>query len=110
MNNQNAVAALLQECKRALDTLLSAKADTGEEDEREYRRCQGEVPQERKVFCAVGPVCSARNPLLTWGNRFPLICWSSSSCPASPGQCDFLLKAFLMADGSHLPGGQSSQG
>jgi len=45
MNNQNAVATLLQDCKRALDALLSSKADTGEEDEREYQRCQGEVPK-----------------------------------------------------------------
>ncbi|NXE82136.1 ALPK1 kinase, partial [Cochlearius cochlearius] len=46
MNNQNAVAVLLQECKRALDTLLSAKADTGEEDEREYQRCQALLPED----------------------------------------------------------------
>ncbi|KAM9236428.1 alpha-protein kinase 1 [Leptosomus discolor] len=46
MNNQNVVATLLQECKGALDTLLSAKADTGEEDEREYRRCQALLPED----------------------------------------------------------------
>ncbi|NXX53471.1 ALPK1 kinase, partial [Scopus umbretta] len=50
MNNQNAVAMLLQECKRALDTLLSAKADTGEEDEREYRRCQALLPEDLRTL------------------------------------------------------------
>lgn len=57
MNNQNAVAGLLQECQRALDALLSAKADTGQEDEREYRRCQGEVPRRggRTSAAAAGP-------------------------------------------------------
>lgn len=57
MNNQNAVAMLLQECKQALDALLSAKADTGEEDKREYQRCQGEVPRRgsRTTAAAAGP-------------------------------------------------------
>ncbi|NXK21525.1 ALPK1 kinase, partial [Arenaria interpres] len=50
MNNQNAVATLLQECKRALDTLLSAKADAGEEDEREYRRCQALLPEDLRTL------------------------------------------------------------
>ncbi|NWY54808.1 ALPK1 kinase, partial [Chionis minor] len=50
MNNQNAVATLLQECKQALDTLLSAKADTGEEDEREYRRCQALLPEDLRTL------------------------------------------------------------
>ncbi|XP_072719063.1 alpha-protein kinase 1 isoform X2 [Ciconia boyciana] len=50
MNNQNAVAMLLQECKRALDTLLSAEADTGEEDEREYRRCQALLPEDLRTL------------------------------------------------------------
>ncbi|PKU38183.1 alpha-protein kinase 1 [Limosa lapponica baueri] len=50
MNNQNAVATLLQECKRALDTLLSAKADTGEEDEREYQRCQALLPEDLRTL------------------------------------------------------------
>ncbi|XP_009485188.2 alpha-protein kinase 1 [Pelecanus crispus] len=50
MNNQNAVAVLLQECKRALDALLSAKADTGEEDEREYRRCQALLPEDLRTL------------------------------------------------------------
>lgn len=43
MNNQSAVAVLLHECERALDTLLAAKAGTAEGQEREYRRCQGEL-------------------------------------------------------------------
>ncbi|NWH69927.1 ALPK1 kinase, partial [Piaya cayana] len=50
MNNQNAVAALLQECKRALDTLLLAKADAGEEDEREYQRCQALLPDDLRTL------------------------------------------------------------
>ncbi|XP_010127728.1 PREDICTED: alpha-protein kinase 1 [Chlamydotis macqueenii] len=50
MNNQNAVAVLLQECKRALDALLSAKADVGEEDEREYRRCQALLPEDLRTL------------------------------------------------------------
>ncbi|NWR62141.1 ALPK1 kinase, partial [Bucorvus abyssinicus] len=50
MNNQNAVAVLLQECKRALDVLLLAKADTGQEDEREYRRCQALLPEDLRML------------------------------------------------------------
>ncbi|NWH55767.1 ALPK1 kinase, partial [Geococcyx californianus] len=50
MNNQNAVAVLLQECKQALDTLLSAKADTGKEDEREYQRCQALLPEDLRTL------------------------------------------------------------
>ncbi|XP_071600148.1 alpha-protein kinase 1 [Heliangelus exortis] len=50
MNNQNAVARLLQECQRALDTLLSAKAETSEEDEREYRRCQALLPEDLRTL------------------------------------------------------------
>ncbi|KAM6345543.1 alpha-protein kinase 1 [Podargus strigoides] len=50
MNNQNAVATLLQECKRALDALLSAKADPGEEDKREYRRCQASLPEDLRIL------------------------------------------------------------
>uniref|UniRef100_A0A663MLS0 Alpha kinase 1 n=1 Tax=Athene cunicularia TaxID=194338 RepID=A0A663MLS0_ATHCN len=50
MNNQNAVATLLEECKRALDTLLLAKADTGEEDEREYCQCQALLPEDLKTL------------------------------------------------------------
>ncbi|EOB01980.1 hypothetical protein Anapl_12246 [Anas platyrhynchos] len=42
MSNHGAVAALLQDCKRALDTLLSAKADTHEEEEQQYQQCQDE--------------------------------------------------------------------
>ncbi|XP_075276982.1 alpha-protein kinase 1 isoform X2 [Opisthocomus hoazin] len=50
MNNQNAVATLLQDCKRALDALLSSKADTGEEDEREYQRCQALLPEDLRTL------------------------------------------------------------
>ncbi|XP_071411528.1 alpha-protein kinase 1 isoform X1 [Pithys albifrons albifrons] len=50
MNNQNAVAALLQECERALGALLSPKAGTGEEAEREYRRCQALLPEDLRTL------------------------------------------------------------
>lgn len=46
MNNQNAVAVLLQECERALDALRAAKAGTGEGEEREYQRCQALLPED----------------------------------------------------------------
>ncbi|XP_062350012.1 alpha-protein kinase 1 [Cinclus cinclus] len=47
MNKQSAVAALLRECERALDTLLAkAKGGTGEGEQREYRRCQALLPEE----------------------------------------------------------------
>lgn len=46
MNNQSAVAVLLQECERALDTLPAAKAGPGEPEEREYRRCQALLPED----------------------------------------------------------------
>lgn len=52
MTNQNTVAVLLRECKQALDMLLSAQADTGEEDEKEYQRCQGEVPRRGSSITA----------------------------------------------------------
>ncbi|XP_067153725.1 alpha-protein kinase 1 [Apteryx mantelli] len=50
MNNQNVVATLLQECKQALDTLLSAKSDTCEEDEREYQRREALLPDELRTL------------------------------------------------------------
>lgn len=43
MNNQKAVAALLQECKQVLDQLLLEASDVSEEDKREDQRCRGEV-------------------------------------------------------------------
>lgn len=44
MNNQKAVAALLQECKQVLDHLLvEAAPDVSEEDKREDERCRGEL-------------------------------------------------------------------
>uniref|UniRef100_A0A8B9FV00 Alpha kinase 1 n=2 Tax=Amazona TaxID=12929 RepID=A0A8B9FV00_9PSIT len=49
MNNQTAVAMLLQECKQALNMLLSAQADTGEE-EREYQRCQALLPENLRTL------------------------------------------------------------
>ncbi|XP_059682906.1 alpha-protein kinase 1 [Gavia stellata] len=50
MNNQNTVATLLQECKQALDAVLSGKTDTGEEDEREYRQCQALLPEDLRTL------------------------------------------------------------
>ncbi|KFP88512.1 Alpha-protein kinase 1, partial [Acanthisitta chloris] len=50
MNNQHAVAALLQECERALDALLSPRAGTGEGDEQEYRRCQALLPEDLRTL------------------------------------------------------------
>lgn len=60
MSNHGAVAALLQDCKRALDTLLSAKADTHEEEEQQYQQCQGEVPEGSSRARAGG--CSSALP------------------------------------------------
>ncbi|KAF2983277.1 hypothetical protein EK904_013515 [Melospiza melodia maxima] len=45
MSGQSAVAALLQQCQRALDTELLPRAP-GEEEQREYRRCQALLPEE----------------------------------------------------------------
>jgi len=67
--------------------------------------------QGGQVFCAVGAICSARSPLLTRENGFPPVSFGVAlhAQPAT-GRCDFLLKAFLMADGSHLPGGRAAKG
>lgn len=46
MNNQKAVATLLQECKQVLDQLLLEASDVSEEDKREDQRCRGEVQWE----------------------------------------------------------------
>lgn len=43
MNKQSAVAALLRDCERALGALPAAEPGTGEAEQREYRRCQGEL-------------------------------------------------------------------
>nr|XP_027311587.2 LOW QUALITY PROTEIN: alpha-protein kinase 1 [Anas platyrhynchos] len=50
MSNHGAVAALLQDCKRALDTLLSAKADTHEEEEQQYQQCQALLPDDLRTL------------------------------------------------------------
>lgn len=75
MNNQNAVATLLQECKQALDALLSAQADTSEEDEREYRRCQGEVPRK-----GGGTTAAAASP-----QPCPIFLLLADECQEMPG-------------------------
>ena len=46
MNNQKAVATLLQECKQVLDQLLLEASEVSEEDKREDQRCRGEVQWE----------------------------------------------------------------
>ncbi|XP_056345321.1 alpha-protein kinase 1 [Oenanthe melanoleuca] len=49
MNRQSAVAALLRDCERALDTLLpkaEPEAGPGEAEQREFRRCQALLPEE----------------------------------------------------------------
>ncbi|XP_035180202.1 alpha-protein kinase 1 isoform X2 [Oxyura jamaicensis] len=50
MNNHGAVATLLQDCKRALDTLLSAKADGHEEEEQQYQQCQALLPDDLRTL------------------------------------------------------------
>ncbi|XP_036620452.1 alpha-protein kinase 1 [Trichosurus vulpecula] len=47
MNNQKAVAGLLQECKEALDTLSWA---LGKEDKRHYEQCQASLPSELRTL------------------------------------------------------------
>lgn len=43
MNNQKAVATLLQECKQVLDQLLLEASDVSKEDKSEDQQCRGEV-------------------------------------------------------------------
>ncbi|XP_054028641.1 alpha-protein kinase 1 [Dryobates pubescens] len=50
MNNQTAAAALLRECKRALDALLSAQPGTAEEDQQQYRQCQALLPEDLRTL------------------------------------------------------------
>ncbi|XP_006271596.3 alpha-protein kinase 1 isoform X1 [Alligator mississippiensis] len=50
MNNQKAVAALLQECKQALDGLSSEVSDTHGEDEREYQQCRALLPDDLRTL------------------------------------------------------------
>ncbi|XP_058522921.1 alpha-protein kinase 1 isoform X1 [Ochotona princeps] len=51
MNNQKAVAALLQECKQVLDHLLmEAAPDVSEEDKREDQRCRASLPSELRIL------------------------------------------------------------
>ncbi|XP_043827605.1 alpha-protein kinase 1 [Dromiciops gliroides] len=47
MNNQKAVAGLLQECKQALDTLSWAM---GKEGKRQYEQCQASLPSELRTL------------------------------------------------------------
>ncbi|KFO25809.1 Alpha-protein kinase 1 [Fukomys damarensis] len=50
MNNQNAVAALLQECERALDRLSVAAPAVSEEDKREDLRCRASLSRELRTL------------------------------------------------------------
>ncbi|XP_012621627.3 alpha-protein kinase 1 [Microcebus murinus] len=50
MNNQNAVAALLQECKQVLDQLLLEPPDVSEEDKSEDQRCRASLPSELRTL------------------------------------------------------------
>ncbi|XP_057561108.1 alpha-protein kinase 1 isoform X3 [Hippopotamus amphibius kiboko] len=50
MNNQKAVAALLQECKQVLDQLLVEASDVSEEDKREDQRCRASLPSELRTL------------------------------------------------------------
>ncbi|KAM9678631.1 alpha-protein kinase 1 isoform 1-T2 [Trichechus inunguis] len=50
MNNQKAVAALLQECKEVLDQLLLKASDMSEEDKREDQRCRASLPIELRTL------------------------------------------------------------
>ncbi|KAB0368394.1 hypothetical protein FD755_020160 [Muntiacus reevesi] len=50
MNNQKAVATLLQECKQVLDQLLLEASDMSEEDKREDERCRASLPSELRTL------------------------------------------------------------
>ncbi|XP_070228105.1 alpha-protein kinase 1 isoform X3 [Bos mutus] len=50
MNNQKAVATLLQECKQVLDQLLLEASDVSEEDKREDQRCRASLPSELRTL------------------------------------------------------------
>ncbi|XP_007938932.1 alpha-protein kinase 1 [Orycteropus afer afer] len=50
MNNQKAVAVVLQECKEVLDQLLSETSDVSEEDKREDQRCRALLPSELRTL------------------------------------------------------------
>lgn len=69
MNNQKAVATLLQECKQVLDQLLLEASDVSEEDKREDQRCRGEVQREAlgaagsSGFALLYPVWTTRSHL-----------------------------------------------
>uniref|UniRef100_A0A8C9IMI7 Alpha kinase 1 n=1 Tax=Piliocolobus tephrosceles TaxID=591936 RepID=A0A8C9IMI7_9PRIM len=50
MNNQKAVAALLQECKQVLDQLLLEAPDVSEEDKSEDQRCRASLLSELRTL------------------------------------------------------------
>ncbi|KAG8519418.1 Alpha-protein kinase 1, partial [Galemys pyrenaicus] len=50
MNNQEAVAARLQECKRVLDQLLLEASAVSEGDESEDQQCRASLPSELRTL------------------------------------------------------------
>ncbi|XP_045655097.1 alpha-protein kinase 1 isoform X3 [Ursus americanus] len=50
MNNQKAVATLLQECKQVLDQLLLEASDVSKEDKSEDQQCRASLPSELRTL------------------------------------------------------------
>ncbi|XP_049487008.1 alpha-protein kinase 1 isoform X2 [Panthera uncia] len=50
MNNQKAVATLLQECKQVLDRLLLEASDVSEEDKSKDEQCRASLPSELRTL------------------------------------------------------------
>ncbi|XP_028616312.1 alpha-protein kinase 1 [Grammomys surdaster] len=50
MNNQDAVASILHECKRVLDRLLLETPDVSTEDKSEDQRCRASLPSELRTL------------------------------------------------------------
>ncbi|XP_039073192.1 alpha-protein kinase 1 isoform X1 [Hyaena hyaena] len=50
MNNQKAVATLLEECKQVLDRLLLEASDVSEEDKSEDQQCRASLPSELRTL------------------------------------------------------------
>ncbi|XP_055290054.1 alpha-protein kinase 1 isoform X5 [Moschus berezovskii] len=53
MNNQKAVATLLQECKQVLDQLLLEASDVSEEGRREDQRCRGKLLKAEYILSSL---------------------------------------------------------
>ena len=50
MNNQDAVASILHECKQVLDRLLLETPDVSTEDKSEDQRCRASLPSELRTL------------------------------------------------------------